>query len=487
MELTAVTTSGPVRGRERRGVALFAGIPYAAPPVGDLRWQPPAAPEPWTETRDATRFGPAAPQLPGVGLTNSAPVLWDEDCLTLNVCTPAVDRAARPVMVWIHGGAYRHGTGATPWYDGTSFASRGVVVVTINYRLGALGFCAIPGAEAGGICGTLDQVAALEWVRDNIAAFGGDPERVTIAGESAGAFSVATLTAMERTDGLFHQAIAQSGAGHHVLSTADGAAVADALLAELGVDDLEAARQVDATAVLEAQARVEARSHEFLHRMSQPFYPSVTSTVLPGHPIDLMAAGAGSDVAMLTGVNGDETTLFGMGLTTDDKLERVMRHYADPPGAVIDTYRAALPDATAGELAVQISSDWSFGVPAVRMAEARAAHDADTWMYRFDWKSQAFGGSLGATHALEIPFTFNTLDGPGVDVFLGVNELPTELAEIMHEAWVGFVSAGDPATAATGTWPTYRGDRRAVLEFAEQVQLLEDPRPTLRAAWDGLR
>lgn len=487
MELTAVTTAGPVVGRERRGVALFAGIPYAAPPLGELRWAAPQPPEPWAEPRDATAFGSAAPQLPGDGLTNAAPVIWDEDCLTLNVCTPGVDSERRPVFVWIHGGAYRHGTGATPWYDGTSFAKRGVVVVTINYRLGALGFCAVPGADAGGICGTLDQVAALGWVRDNIGAFGGDPSRVTIAGESAGAFSVATLTSMSATDGLFGQAIAQSGAGHHVLSANDAAAVADALLEELGAADLAAARSMDAMAVLEAQARVEARSHEFMHRLAQPFYPSVTAPLLPGHPIDLMAEGAGSDVAMLTGVNADETTLFGMGSTSDDRLERAMATYVDPSLPMIERYRAALPDASAGEIAVQISSDHMFAIPMVRMAEARAAHGADTWVYRFDWKSRAFGGSLGATHALEIPFTFNTLDRAGVDVFLGTTDLPVELAEIMHTAWVSFISTGVPETPGTGPWPTYRPDQRAVLEFAEKVQLLDDPAAALRSAWDGIR
>ncbi|MEE1563699.1 MAG: carboxylesterase family protein, partial [Acidimicrobiales bacterium] len=210
----AQTACGTVRGRHRRGVQLFAGIPYAEPPVGDRRFAPPTPHDSWDGTRDALRFGKAAPQLPGEGLTNRVLLAWDEDCLTLNVVTPAADDARRPVYVWIHGGAYQHGQGATPWYDGTSFAIRGdIVVVTINYRLGALGFCHLSPHlgdrfASAGVNGFLDQLAALGWVRDNIAAFGGDPDRVTVGGESAGAFSVCNVLASPHAAGLVHRAIA---------------------------------------------------------------------------------------------------------------------------------------------------------------------------------------------------------------------------------------------------------------------------------------
>ena len=232
----ARTTFGDVAGRFRNGVELFAGIPYASPPVGDLRFAAPIPPESWEGVRETKRFSPASPQLPGEGLTDRFPVRWDEDCLYLNVVTPASDDKKRPVYVWIHGGAYRRGQGGVPWYDGTSFASRGdVVVVTINYRLGAFGFTEL-GQHFGekfassGLNGLLDQIAALEWVRDNIASFGGDPNAVTVGGESAGAFSVANLLASPSAKGLFHRAIAQSGAAFHIHEPDAGAGIASELL-----------------------------------------------------------------------------------------------------------------------------------------------------------------------------------------------------------------------------------------------------------------
>ena len=488
MQLDVMTAQGPVRGRERKGVGLFAGIPYAAPPVGERRWKPPAPVDTWTEVRDCTRFGPAAPQLPGDGLTNATPIDWDEDCLTLNVCTPAADGRGRPVMVWIHGGAYRNGTGATPWYDGTNFARNGdIVVVTINYRLGALGFCRLPGEPTAGINGTLDQLAALRWVRENIAAFGGDPDRVTIAGESAGGFSVTTLLAMESASGLFDRAIPQSGAGHHVLDDAVADVVTELFLDELGVASADDARSLDPLAVLEAQARVEGRAGTHIGRATQPFYPSVHPEHLPALPVELLARGAGSDVAVLTGTNADETTLFGMGQVPEDKLAHLMRHYVDPPEALIAEYRAAHPDADASEIAVMLTTDYSFRIPAVRMAEARAAHGAETWMYLFDWKSQAFGGALGATHALEIPFTFATLDRPGVELFLGTDELPWHVSTAMHESWINFMTTGSPVTDALAGWRPYHPDDRAVMRFADEHTLVVDPGASVREAWSDHR
>ncbi len=216
------TASGAVQGRYRRGATLFAGIPYAEAPIGTLRFAPPTPKQPWTGIRDARSFSKAAPQLPGEGLTSRIPVNWNEDCLSLNIVTPATDHTKRPVYVWIHGGAYQHGQGATPWYDGSSFAIRGdIVVVTINYRLGAFGFCHLSPHlgeqfESAGINGFLDQLAAINWVRENIAAFGGDPDQITIGGESAGAFSVCNLLASPEAQGLFHKAIAQSGADQNI-------------------------------------------------------------------------------------------------------------------------------------------------------------------------------------------------------------------------------------------------------------------------------
>ena len=489
MKLDVEVSQGWIRGRERRGVALFAGVPYAAPPVGPLRFEAPAPPPSWDAVRDATRFGPAAPQLPGDGLTNMAPVEWDEDCLTLNVCTPAADDRRRPVLVWIHGGAYRNGTGATPWYDGTRFALEGdIVVVTINYRLGALGFARLDGAPTSGINGTLDQIAALRWVQDNISAFGGDPSQVTIAGESAGAFSVATLLVMPDAQGLFHRAIPQSGAGHHVLPESDAMEAAALLCRHAGVDGIEDLRALPALTILEAQDLAEKEAAQAWRSGQMPFYPSVTPSHLPGHPIDLMRAGAGAGIPVLTGTNTDETTLFGLHSVPDDKLVRVLSHYVDGPAPLIEAVRAERPDATAGEIAVAVSTDYSFRIPAVRMAEAREAAGATTYMYEFDWKSRAFDGALGSCHALEIPFAFGTLDAAGVDVFLGPGDAPTALGDLMHRAWTAFIRHGDPETDGIENWPPYTTGGRPVLRFDEAgAALTFDPWPQSRESWAGIR
>jgi para-nitrobenzyl esterase len=497
-EPIARTTSGLLRGRHRRGALRFLGIPYAAPPVGPLRFRPPAPAEPWSGVLDASRPGPAAPQLPGTGLTNSLPVRWDEDCLTLNVVTPAVDDARRPVLVWIHGGDYRHGQGAIPWYDGAGFARAGIVTVTINYRLGALGFTDLgaldPAYGGAGVAGSLDQVAALRWVRANIGAFGGDPDRITVAGESAGAFSVATLLASPAAAGLFRRAILQSGAGHHVHTRESSGTVARMLLHELRLDDPAQLAGVDPVDLLEAQAAVESAAgdpfgRDGLRLPCGPFYPTLDPALLDARPVELAARGAGSDVAVLIGTNADETTLFGMGQARDlDHVATVLRRRVADADAVLDAYRAARPDAAPSELLVAATSDWTFRIPAIRLAEARlAAGAAPTWMYGFSWRSRAFDGALGATHALEIPFVFDTLDAPGVGLFLGEGPTPTALAATMHAAWAAFVRGDDPTPALGLDWPAYTLDGRAVHDFGEPCRLVADPGRAERLAWEGRR
>lgn len=488
MNLIAETAQGPVEGRQRRGVALFAGIPYAAAPVGKLRWRPPEPPARRSGLFDATRFGKAAPQLPGDGLTNSRPVDWDEDCLTLNVVTPAADDARRSVMVWIHGGAFTHGSGAVPWYDGTRFAQVGdVVVVTVNYRLGALGFAAVDDDAAGGVIGLLDQIAALEWVQANISAFGGDPAQVTVAGESAGAMSVACLLTMPRSKGLFGRAIAQSGAGHHTADPRSAERVASQLMNELKVGSAAEARSLPALAVLEAHQRLEMNAPHDRAPYGMMFHPSPDGEELSGPPIDLMAAGIGADVDLLTGTNADETTLWGTRRVTEDRLQKVVSRWVDPPDELIATYRSSDPEASAGEIATMISSDFIFGIPAIRMAEARAARGGRTWMYLFDWKSHAFGGELGCTHALDLPFTFGTLDAPGVDMFLGTDDLPVALSEMMNDAWSSFIRDGTPATPQLAGWRRYSLEDRCVMELSDDPRALDDPDAARRHAWTGLR
>lgn len=487
----AETTSGPVQGRIKDGVLLFAGIPYAAPPVGRNRFRAAQPVEPWTDVRDATRFGPAAPQVPTGGLTASAPVRWDEDCLTLNITTPALDDGRRPVLFWIHGGGYRTGQGAIPWYNGARFARRGdIVVVSINYRLGALGFTDL--SELGGdfatsgANGILDQITALTWVRDNIERFGGDPARVTIAGESAGAFSVSTLLASPAAEGLFRAAIAQSGGAHHTLPPAAGRTVARSLLDELGVDSAEAVQAVSAETILDAQARVSEaigdgpKAKEKLGVAVAPFYPVEGNRVVPLAPIEALREGASRGIPLLTGTNRHETTLFGYREADDEMLERIAEHYG--AAKTLDVYRWNRPDDGPNQLLIAFTTDHMFRIPALRMVEARnTLPDTPSWMYWFCWESRAFEGRLGATHALEIPFAFDNLDKAGVDVFLGPGEPPQTVADAMHRAWIDFVRDGDPG------WPQYDLERRPTMRFDDDCGVIHDPDGAERAAWDGLR
>ncbi len=488
----AQTACGTVRGRHRRGVQLFAGIPYAEPPVGDRRFAPPTPHDSWDGTRDALRFGKAAPQLPGEGLTNRVLLAWDEDCLTLNVVTPAADDARRPVYVWIHGGAYQHGQGATPWYDGTSFAIRGdIVVVTINYRLGALGFCHLSPHlgdrfASAGVNGFLDQLAALGWVRDNIAAFGGDPDRVTVGGESAGAFSVCNVLASPHAAGLVHRAIAQSGAAHNTHDPESGKEISAQFLAALGEPNAAELPEIGADRILEAQQQVIVERSTRPSHGPEPFYPVWGHEALPRAPHELIAEGAGSEVGLLTGTNEDEMALWGVTGLSEDRVHRYTARMSPDADAVLACYRQRLSDVEAGWVACAIATDRVFRIPAIRLAENRHANGAATWMYRFSWDSRAFEGQFGAAHALEIPFTFNTLDGPGTDVFLGEGPRPDALAETMHDSWIAFIRHGDPSTSALGDWPPYEPDHRLVMDLDDECGLLADPESDEREIWESV-
>lgn len=486
------TPDGDLRGRGEGGVLSFLGIPYAAPPVGELRFAAPAPVQPWDGVRDATTYGPTAPKgpyPPGVDALLPEPSIEGEDYLNLNVWTPDPD-GHRPVLVWIHGGAFVNGSGAVSAYNGSRFARDGVVGVTINYRLGAEGFLLLDGAPANR--GLLDQIAALTWVRDNIAAFGGDPDAVTIAGESAGAMSVSTLTAMPAARGLFRRAIAQSGGGHHAMSAATAAAVTAALATDLGV-----APTVDGFAGIASDRLVEAQTALSARIATQPdptlwgeivgdsmaFEPCVDGTVLPSRPIDAMPAST-AGVDMLVGSNADEATLFLVpnGLidfVSDDLLHMSVAGFGLDADIAVAAYRAALPGASPGELLAAVIRDRTFRIPAVRMAEARLTAELPTYLYEFGWRSPQLGGRLGATHALEIGFVFDTLDDPAGEPFAGPKP-PQHLADAMHAAWVAFVTNGDPG------WAAYGSDR-TVMCFDETSAVVQDPAPELRHVWDAVR
>ena len=376
-----------VRGRVESGVASFLGIPYAAPPFGPNRMLPPQPVPAWAGERDATAFGPTVPKgdyPPQYAALFPEEVIPGEDCLNLNVWTPGAGAGGLPVLVWIHGGSFMNGSGSVGAYDGAAFARDGVVCVTINYRLAAEGFLFLGDGIAN--LGLLDQLAALRWVQENIAAFGGDPGRVTVAGESAGAMSVTTLLSMPLAAGLFGQAIAQSGAGAHTLTADEGLMVAGYLAEALGVPpDRDSIRAVPLDKLVQAASDlvVEVQTTPDPARWGQltlsllPFAPTVDGSVVPAAPLASLRAGQGGNVPLLIGSNRDEARLFLVAAGTIDLVDEptltvVAGAYGLSPEALA-VYRASRPGASPGDLLAAVITDWFFRIPPIRVAEARAA------------------------------------------------------------------------------------------------------------------
>jgi para-nitrobenzyl esterase len=488
------TRSGKVEGFEDRGIQVFKGIPYASPPVGKLRWRRPQPEPAWDGVRDATKFSAQCAQSPFAmtQMMGGEPPVVSEDSLYLNVWTPACDDAKRPVMFWIHGGAFIWGAGDTPWYDGTKFAQHGdVVVVTINYRLGPFGFLHLadlyPELEGTGNLGILDQIAALEWTRDCIAAFGGDPERVTIFGESAGGASVGTLLGTPAARGLFTQAIAQSGAVSWTKTRDAATEIASQVVASLGVapGDLDALLGTSMQEVIDAIPAFTENGSSGL-----PFGPVHDGTVLPVPPLDAIRAGSAEGVRVITGTNKDEMTLFVLAdpnfftLDFDQVRERAIAAVGADGSELFDRFRALYPDVPAPQLWVTIATEVVFHDPAIRMLEAQEGH-GDTWSYLFTWETPAFGGMLKSTHALEIPFVWDNLD-QGAEMFTGDGGERQGIADAMHAAWIAFARTGDPSTAAL-PWPQYDTKRRATVRFDETCEVLDDPGRELRLAFESIQ
>ncbi|GAB7045050.1 carboxylesterase/lipase family protein [Catenuloplanes indicus] len=466
---------GVVRGRIDHGTPAYLGIPYAAPPFGGHRMRPPRPAEPWDGVRDATAYGPTAPKSdfpPSLRQFFADPAVPGDDCLNLNVWTPDPAADGLPVLVWIHGGSFTSGSGSVVGCRGSAFARDGVVCVTINYRLQAEGF--LHTGDDGSNVGLLDQIAALEWVRDNIASFGGDPAKVTVAGQSAGAMSIAALLAMPTAEGLFRGAITQSGAAWHTLDARTGLRVAGLLAAELGVAPERAAiAAVPPGRVLAATERVAAAigsPAEWGHVAvtGLPFAPVVDGTVLPRHPLDAIADGASRGVALLTGTTAEEARLplvASGAITHLDEAAAVAGAARFGVHAATVAAACAKPGVSPGDVLAAIVTEHAYTRPAVQLAEARGA-DAPTWMYRFDHRSAAAGGLLGAAHAVDIPFVFDTMDTPDGALLMGGRTAP-EAAAVVHAAWVRFVSDLDPG------WAPYRPGTRTTMVFGPRTGTID--------------
>lgn len=472
---TVAIHSGSVRGVCRDDVCSFLGIPYAAPPFGENRFEPPVSPTQWGGIRDASSFGPSAPQpAPSSEIALlPRPDSWGEDCLTVNVWAPAAAENA-PVMVFVHGGSFVSGGASLPTYDGSAFARDGVVLVSMNYRLGAEGFMFT--GEGSANLGLLDQVAALAWVRDNIGAFGGDPGNVTIFGESAGAMSVCALMAMPSAAGLFHRAIAQSGSADIALPVEDALRVTRRLAEILGVPaarDAIAGLPMDRVLAAQQQvgeevsANLSVKRWGAVARQFMPFEPVIDGVVLPELPRTAIARGASQDVDLMIGTNTDEANLFFVpnGATRRFSLPIawfLARRYRAKLSRLRGSYRAR-GHRTSADLTLALLTDAIYRVPALRLARQHPR----THVYEFAWNSPAFDGGLGACHALELPFVFDTLDEPGLEMLLG-GRPPEGLARTMHAAWVAFASDGDPG------WPRCTAAEPHSMRFDDRSRAIRD-------------
>lgn len=474
------TAEGVVEGRWRAGLAEFRGIPYARPPVGDLRFAAPAAPTTWDGTRRATEFGPPPPQS-GPAQTDAA---RDTDWLTLNVSTPDPGTAGLPVLVWIPGGAYITAVSGDPSYDPARLCAAGLVVVSLNYRVGVEGFALVDGAPPNR--GLLDQVAALEWVRRNVARFGGDPAQVTVAGQSAGAGSIAALLTMAPARGLFRRAITHSVPGSHctpalareVTATLAVRVGAKPTAAALGVVDPW--RLADEVTALGAELSADRGRWGRIAQTGVPVCPVLDGEVLPDTPWSALTGGRAAGIDLVVGHTRDEFRLFSVmtgraGTFTDQEARTALEVWAPPGGA--DAYRAGYPDAGPDVLLETVSSDALFRMPSLHLAEANTA--AGGTSYLFELCLEAPG--LGACHSLDVPLAFGTLDGPtGRQVFGADPDAGTvRLAQEMQQSWVRFAGGGDPG------WPAYRPGDRLTRVLDRESRTVPYPEEVSRRIWAG--
>ena len=483
---------GKLQGVARDGVLRFNGIPFAKPPVGQLRWCMPEVPEPWAGTRDASRFGNIAPQVESTAgaVLGGTPGTRSEDCLYLNIQTPSCDGAKRPVMVWIHGGGFVNGAGSVGTYNGKFIVPRGdIVLVTINYRLGAFGFLNLRDASGGKLPGTgaeglADQIFALEWVRDNILAFGGDPDNVTIFGESAGGMSVGALLASPPARGLFHKAIPQSGASDIGYARETSAKVAHHILEKLGAGD---PRDVPWETILDIQKALIAAPRDV--GLGMPFAPTIDGTILPRRASDCVAAGFASGVAVMAGTTRDEWKLFTVAATNLKTMDeaRLRKMTANLVGeAHADDLLRGYTTGTPFERWNDVMTDHSFFIPATRLLQSQAAH-APVFSYRFDWTSPMMDGALGSCHALELGFMFGTMRVKGAAPFFGSGAAAEELSNAMMDAWIAFARSGDPSTGKAGSWPRYDSAGRETMIYGDgPPHVISAPNEGRRKAWESV-
>jgi para-nitrobenzyl esterase len=488
----AYTEAGAVRGESESGVLVFRGIPYAAAPIGELRFRPPAAAAHWTGERDARDFLPACPQLVERDPTENNNSTMSEDCLSVNVWTPGIDGRKRPVMVFIHGGAFIEGSARNSWYDGAALARRGnVVVVTLQYRLGALGFLELKrvggdDVAASGNLGILDQIAALHWLRRNIAGFGGDPTNVTLFGESVGATSVAILMAIPQARGLFQKAILESNSGARVgHDLRQASEMSDAFMRTAGVSSIGQLRSMRWQDVLRAQERYFASTFG-----DSTFGPTWDGIVIAEPPMKTILSGRAANIPVLLGTNLDEvrywTEIEDLPVQSKPRplLHRQLEAFAGSRvDDIIGTYVRINPDY--GEAVLQLETDVMWRMPAIRMAEALCEHQP-VYMYMFTYRSTAPNAHYGSAHAMELPFVFGGIDALDSVAFTGRASYRRQLMDQVQSAWLQFVRNADPTITGRARWPRYNRVDRQTMELGATSRVLRDPYPDQRKVWDDI-
>ena len=492
--VTVETTGGRLRGVATGGVDAFKGIPYAASTAGANRFLPPAPAAPWPGVREATAFGPSAPQLPA---STEPLTAWynalepmGEDCLSLNVWTPGTT-GKRPVMVWLHGGAWVSCAGSAPGFDGTVLAREGdVVVVTVNHRLNLFGSLALEDRDErfaqSGNAGVLDMVAALRWVRDNAAAFGGDPGNVTIFGQSGGGAKVSALLACPAARGLFHKAIAQSCSGSLRLTPPDeAAALAHGLARKLGIERPTAAA---------LQAVPADKLIAVMKGMQPVFRPVLDGVTFPANPFDPVAPAGAEDIPTMFGNAATECTLYmaanmaNFSLDAAEvqrRLARFLRTDAAATARITDAYRAAMPAATPSGIMAAVTTDYTYRRNTTREAAMQAASArAPVHAYVFDWRTPVRGGVLQSPHTSEVPFVFGT--APAAQALLGTGPDIEPLTRMMVATWSAFARTGDPANPHLPAWPRYEGTGRATMMLSRESKVAGNPDGVRREALAAL-
>jgi para-nitrobenzyl esterase len=490
------TSYGPVRGLHEEGIYIFKGLRYASPPVGKLRFKPSVPPEPWSLPVEAYEFGNQAMQAVGMGGPAAGSQKTDEDCLFLNVWTPGLDNKKRPVMVWLHGGGFSSGSGGDAFSNGKNLSKKGdVVIVTVNHRLNVFGFLQLsdawgPDYASSGQAGMLDIVMSLKWVRDNIVKFGGDPDNVTIFGESGGGRKVAMLMAMEPAKGLFHKAIIQSGSGLDAPSKDEAVALGCELLNSLGIKegDVTALMSADAKMIFDAQPKTPSLPPSPSGQLTVPvggFAPCVDGIALKRKPFIPDAPAISAHVPLMIGSNKDEMAIFHgndpkFGKYTDEEfVEHVQKALPDKADELIPALRSAFPDYSPTDLIVATDSFKGYFIATTFQAERKTnLLGAPVYVYLLAWKTLADNGRLRAHHALDVPLVFDNVEA--TRSMVGEGPEPQRMADLISSVWIAFARTGNPNIEALPQWPAYSKENRSTMFFDIESHVVEKPFETIR-------